>query len=331
LRTLAPLDWANASLLVLEDRAPGLIAKFVACNPVRRNAVLLALSRSDPWGDYLVEPSVNAAVLAAVLRDGNARDILHFSLGVVPDGLVGALARLTGAPLASREALLILQRIFFSAPARKCAALQWMGEISESRLIALEALNPAIVCRAVVEGCVSPHLAFGLNRAVAFLRTVSSQLTDEVLQARFAAIQAPSGVPRLLRRLLHRADVFPPQPVAADDEIRPLVSGRDFVRAARAYRNCLRDQLGPALSGALAIAEFRGEALLEFRPLTLAPGWMLREVHVRGNDVVPREILAAAQAKCAALQIPVIDQPRDRNWRMLQLIIRDPAPLAWAA
>jgi hypothetical protein len=329
LRTLAPLDWVNPSLLALEERAPGLIAKFVASNQVRRNAVLLALSRSDPLGDYLM-PLGDARALAVMLRDGAPKDILYFSLGVVPDGLVGALARLIGEPLASREALLVLQRIFLE-PGHKRAGLQWMGEITESGLMALEALEPAIVCRAVVEGCVSPHLAFNLNRAVAFLRTVSSGLTDEVLQARFASIKAPSGVPRLLRRLLHRADVFPPQPVEADDEIRPLVHGRDFVRAARKYRNCLRDKLGPALSGALAIAEFRGEALLEFRPLTMAPGWMLREVHVHGNDVVPREILEAAKAKCAALQIPFIDQPHDRNWRMLQLMIREPAPFAWAA
>lgn len=74
---------------------------------------------------------------------------------------------------------------------------------------------------------------------------------------------------------MRRADLFPPHPITGDHEIRPLASARDFIEAGRRYRNCLVTLLDRALAGQVAFAEFRGEAVVELRPLALGKGWLL--------------------------------------------------------
>lgn len=88
-----------------------------------------------------------------------------------------------------------------------------------------------------------------------------------------ARIGQTSSLPRLLVRLMRRADLLPPHPVPeSDNELRPLASMRDLLEAGRKYRNCLAHRLADIAAGKIAIAEFRGECLVEFRPMTPSKG-----------------------------------------------------------
>jgi hypothetical protein len=53
----------------------------------------------------------------------------------------------------------------------------------------------------------------------------------------------------------------------------------------------------------VAFAEFRGEAILEFRPISDDLGWVLWQVHVARNGEVSRALADAAEAKCSAVGI----------------------------
>ena len=118
-----------------------------------------------------------------------------------------------------------------------------------------------------------------------------------------------SSLPRLLDRMLRRADRLPPHPVPeGDNELRPLAFMRDLLEAGRKYRNCLAHRLADIAAGKIAIAEFRGECLVEFRPMTLRTGWLMREVHVERNRPVPLALFAEVEAKCDQIGIPRIDE-----------------------
>ena len=83
---------------------------------------------------------------------------------------------------------------------------------------------------------------------------------------------------------------------------------RDLLEAGRKYRNCLAHRLADIAAGKIAIAEFRGECLVEFRPMTLRTGWLMREVHVERNRPVPLALFAEVEAKCDQIGIPRIDE-----------------------
>lgn len=85
---------------------------------------------------------------------------------------------------------------------------------------------------------------------------------------------APSStLPRVLDRFVRRADRLPAHPIpVADNDLRPLTTMKEYLEAARRYRNCLSSKLDHAAAGHLAVADFRSEALLEFRPLTADAG-----------------------------------------------------------
>jgi hypothetical protein len=103
-----------------------------------------------------------------------------------------------------------------------------------------------------------------------------------------------------------------------DDEIRPLLSGADFVDAGRRFRNCLAaTKIDEAAAGQSAFAELKqAQAILEFRPLSLGLGWMLHDVHVAQNGHVDTKIVEAARAKCGGLGIPYIeDRDQGEDWR----------------
>jgi len=122
---------------------------------------------------------------------------------------------------------------------------------------------------------------------------------------------------RLLTRMMHRADRLPAHPLGeGDNELRPFFLMREYVGAARRYRNCLADNLDRVASGAMAIAEFRDECLIEFRPLTSGDDWVVWQVHGHRNRPVSCELAAEAVAACNRLGVPGIRNPAiNPEWR----------------
>lgn len=139
-----------------------------------------------------------------------------------------------------------------------------------------------------------------------------------------ARLAPTSPLSSVVSRFVRRADRFPLHPVTEDDEIRPLTSARDFITAARRYRNCLaKEMLDEALAGHVAFAEVRGRCIAEFRPLSLGKGWVLHDVHVERNGFVDGELAAVARLKCESIGIPNIHgRESGEAWRRYRRFVR---------
>lgn len=304
------LGWVTAALVKLDDEVPGLIARTLTAAPLRRQAIFAALAaREEKAGvieapDDLLPPS-----FAEVVRHGRAKDILRHGFGDVPDGLPGLLTQIGERPLPRAKDYLALYDILTCDDVRGAEALRASGRITCRKLEVLLALDPRWRHARTLDRIDSGAEAMTFNKAVAFIQSVNSKASDEVVAEAIARMGPTSSLPRLLDRLLRRADRLPPHPVPeGDNELRPLASMRDLLEAGRKYRNCLAHRLADVAAGKIAIAEFRGECLVEFRPMTLRNRWLLREVHIDRNRPVPLALLSEVEAKCDQIGIPRIDE-----------------------
>lgn len=307
----ALLGWATDRLVQLDALAPGLLARVLTASPRSRQAILMVLATrlliadGESLGRADDGEDVN---LAFVLREGRAREILTYALGDVPQGLLGALERLGGQPLGTISSYVKLHGIFATAKhRRKAEALRHVGQITERMLHVLDALDDRWIHAEALKRLPNVVAAKDFNQAVAFAQAVCSKATDEAVATAIARLAPTSPLSSVVSRFVRRADRFPSHPITEDDDIRPLNSARDFITAARRYRNCLaKEMLDQALAGQVAFAEFRRECIVEFRPLSLGRGWLLYDVHVDRNGLVDGQLSAAARLKCDAIGIPNI-------------------------
>lgn len=304
------LGWATDALVRLDDETPGIIARTLTAAPGRKQAIFAALAVAEVKvgvfgsGDDLLPPS-----LGEVLRHGRSMDILRHALGEVPEGLPGLLTRVGDRPLPRSRDYIALRDLAANQDRRAADALLNSGRITLRKLEVLAALDPRWRHANTLQRIDSGPEAMTFNGAVAFVQSVNAKATDEAVAGAIALMRPTSNLPRLLDRFLRRADRMPPHPVQhGDNEIRPLANMRDLLAAGRKYRNCLAYRLGDVAAGKMAVAEFRGESLLEFRKLTLGSGWMLRDVHVERNRPVALTLSEAAEAKCDAIGIPRIHE-----------------------
>jgi hypothetical protein len=82
------------------------------------------------------------------------------------------------------------------------------------------------------------------------------------------------------------------------------------------------------LVGKVAYAEYDGKAICELRPLD-DRGWLLAEVHVADNVLVPPPLRDAARQKCAEHGIMNLAAPAGGNeWKSVKRMIRQGDPFA---
>ena len=323
------LGWATDSLVQLDPLAPGLISRVLTASPKSRQAIftvlasrLLIAEHNDALGRVDDGDDAN---LAFILREGRPREILELVFGHVPDGWLGGLERLGGQPMANLTAYGKLHAVFANPRYRRRAeALRHVGQINEKMLLVLDALDERWVHAEALKRLPTTVAAKDFNRAIAFAQSVSSRATDEAVATAISLLAPTAPLAAIIGRFVRRADRFPPHPITGDDELRPLTSARDFIEAGRRYRNCLAALLDRALAGQVAFAEFRCEAIVEFRPLTLGKGWLLEQVHVARNALVPTELAEAVETKCDALGIPHLDsRDADEDWRRYRRFVRN--------
>lgn len=318
------LGWATSALVKLDDEQPGVIARLLTASPGRRQAIFAAVSAQES-GEIVGEPSgLVQRDLAEVVRYGRPSDILRHAFREVPQGLPGMLERIGDRPLPRAQDYLTLRDMLSRGDTRSADALIHSGRISFRKLEVLSAIDPRWRHKNTLTRIDTPSEATRFNAAVEFVQSVSSKADDEAVAAAITAMGPSSSLPRLLDRLLRRADRLPHNPVQADDEeLRPFTTIRDYLDAARRYRNCLATKLGDVAAGRFAIAEFQQTALLEFRPLTTQAGWMLWMIHGRRNASVPLAICEAAEARCDELGIPrVSDHAGGAPWRAYRSFAR---------
>ncbi|WP_191555775.1 hypothetical protein [Brevundimonas aurantiaca] len=305
------LGWATDALVRLDDETPGVLSRVLTASPPRRQAIFAALAaRGEKAGVFGVEDeSLIPITFAEVIRHGRAADILRHAFGGVPQGFPGLLAQIGERSLPRAKDYLVLHGLLISDDPRGADALRTSGRITCRKLEVLTALDPRWRHANTLDRIDTHSEAMAFNSAVAFIQSVNSKATNEVVANAIALMRPTSSLPKLLDRLLRRADRLPPHPLSdGDNELRPLASMRDLLEAGRKYRNCLAHRLADVAAGKVAIGEFRGECLVEFRPLTQGTGWLLRDVHIERNSPVPLALIGEVEAKCDALGIPRIEE-----------------------
>lgn len=308
----------------MDELVPGVIARALTASPMRRQAIFMAVAnRTFASNDSQCDE--HDARFAIVLRQERAREIIEHALGVVPHGLLGALERLGEAPLSSARGYARLFALFANPKQRRRAeALRHVGQITETMLFVLDALDERWVHAETLRRLPTTVAAKDFNRAIAFAQSVSSKATDEAVVEAIGRLAPTAPLSAIITRYVRRGDRFPQHPLTGDDEIRPLISARDFIECGRRYRNCLATMLDQALAGQVAFAEFRGAAIIELRPLTLGKGWLLYDVNVERNGWVSDEVGAAARAKCEGLGIPHLDRrDGEEDWLRYRRFVRN--------
>lgn len=312
------LGWSTCALVKHDDEVAGIISRVLTAAPARRQAIFAALAAHElKAGVFEASDGLFPQSFAEVIRHGRATDILRMAFGDVPEGLSGLLERIGERPLDRPQDYLAIHQMLARKDVRAADALRGSGRITRRKLEVLSALDPRWHHAHTLERIDTGAEAITFNAAVEFVQSVCSRATDEAIAQAIAQMRPTSTLPRMLDRFVRRADRLPPHPVpAGDNELRPLTTMRDHLEAARKYRNCLASKIGQVAAGRIAIAEFRGECLLEFRPLTSSSGWMFWLCHGPRNGPVPISTLNAAAAKCDVLGIPRQDEDAGGSgWR----------------
>lgn len=304
------LGWSTDVLIRLDDEVPGVLSRALTAAPARRQAIFAALAAAElKAGVFDGGPDLLPVSLAEVVRHGRVADILRRAFGDVPEGFSGMLARAGERPLPRAKDYIAIYDLLTSDDARGAEALRGSGRITCRKLEVLSALDPRWHHFNTIERIDTAPEAMTFNSAVGFVQSVSSRATDESVAGAIALMRPTSTLPRLLDRFLRRADRLPINPVPeGDNELRPLHTVRDLLDAGRRYRNCLSHRLAEVAAGRIAVAEFRHECLLEFRPLTISAGWVLWAVHGDRNRPVAMDLSGAAEMKCDILGIPRPDR-----------------------
>ncbi len=304
------LGWATDALVKLDDAEPGVLARVLTAAPARRQAIFAALAAQEiKAGDICQPDDLFPTSFAEVVRHGRAMDILRQAYGDVPEGFPGLLERVGEKPLPRSRDYIALHALTQSDDARGADALSGSGRITCRKLEVLAALDPRWRHAHTLERIDSSVEAMRFNQAIGFIQSLNSKATDEVVAGAIGVMRPTSTLARLLDRFLQRADQLPPHPIGSgDNELRPLLSMRDVLDAGRRYRNCLRYRLADVAVGRMALAEFRGECIVEFRPLTAGAGWLLRDVHIERNRPVPLSLFADVEMKCDEIGMPRINE-----------------------
>lgn len=320
------LGWSTNALVKLDDEVPGVLSRALTAAPARRQAIFAALAAWEvSAGVFDAGEDLFPMSFAEVLRHGRTTDILRNAFGDVPEGFSGLLARVGDRPLPRAKDYIALHALLASGNIRGVEALRGGDRITCRKLEVLASLDPRWQHANTVQRIDTGSEAATFNSAVNFVQSVNSRATDDAVAGAIALMRPTSTLSRLLDRFLRRADRLPPHPVPqGDDEIRPLLTVDQHVEAARRFRNCLASKIDQIAAGRLAIAEFRGEVLLEFRPLTANGGWLLWAFHGHRNEMVDDQITHAATAKCDQLRI---HRPNNdvggANWRSYRRYTRD--------
>ncbi|WP_341022417.1 hypothetical protein [Brevundimonas diminuta] len=306
------LGWATGPLVKLDDAAPGVLARVLTAAPTRRQAIFAALAHWRPES-----ADAPLADLAEIVRHGRPADILRHALENVPVGYAGLLERIGEQPLASANDYLLLRDVCASPYTKAADALRACRRITHTTLRIALALDRRWVHANLLSRIDTLIEANDFNCAIDCIQSVSTKATDETVAEAIARMAPTTTTARLLTRMMHRADRLPTHPLGdGDNELRPFTLMRDYVGAARRYRNCLADNLDRVASGAMAIAEFRDECLVEFRPLTTGGDWVVWQVHGHRNRPVPCELTAEAVAACGRFGVPGIRNPAvNPEWR----------------
>jgi len=190
--------------------------------PPRRRQAILAVIANRVCLRALKSTNVGTdSDQACVLRRQRAGEILTHAFGHLPEGFMGALEKLDAGPQPSAGVYEKL-RFIFTDPSEKARAqlLTHAKSINERKLAVVEALDARWRLHAVLDRIDLAVAAREFNIAMAFVQSICSKATDEVVVQALARLPADRSLADFITRLMRRADRFPNQPVAATQDCK---------------------------------------------------------------------------------------------------------------
>ncbi len=322
------LGWATARLIHHDGLAPGVLRRLLSSGPMRRQAVFLMLANEVVHERHLQivggEADDNeAADRAEVLRDGRANEVVALAIDRAPEGLLGALERIGLKPFTDPRLYARLCEVYLRADQRHVAeALRHVGHITPTMLRIIDVLPPELTCAVTLTRLESPSEAAEFVESVELAQAVNSRASDKVLRESLDRLPEHVRLETFVSRFIRRADIELHAPLAADNEITPLLTVRDMIWTGRSWRNCLATdpKIIGALLGRRAYARFRDTALLEFAPLTNG-GWLYLQCHGHANLPVAQDVEDAARAKVIGAGVACVPVREPRGGRFSQFTI----------
>lgn len=311
--------WALAKAATLDAAgARGLVADLLTASTLRRQAAFVVLAtvpidEPRPFLERLGEPN---ACLGDVIRFRRARDLIAAAFETmpesVPSGFERTLTRVGDDPLRREYHYRRLFEIISQEPhGPKAHALRYCGPITSSTIEALDLIDPILLDPEIIRSIRAPSRARHANRVLRFLQSVCSTATPEALHKAARQAVAGSGLEKLARCWVERADIFPPPPFPASPGVTPLTSAAQMIAAGREFNNCLKtsSKIAEVLLGYAYhyVIEHRAEEdaepsryVVEVTPLSNG-GWVIGTIEAIKRGSIPDAAKAAVLARMLEL------------------------------
>lgn len=315
--------WALDAAARLDEARPGFLRRLIGAKPRERQAVFTAFDHDvlqDAVGFVEAatattpEPADALAQVADLLLQLSPRAVIETSVGLVPDGFLGALDRTGENPLARGDYRKLMDLLAGSGPDSRARrrAVRYCGDITPPRLAVIERLHPALLHVNLMSKVRCAEHAEFANTIVATVLEYSSTATPETIAQAVSDTKGRFTLSSFLTELLMKnVDRLPEPPFAIDPAIlRPLRTPEDFRDTGARFRNCLATKaFSHALIGRAAFYDFQGKAIAVV--VRTQDAWVLGRVHMERNGMPDPEIVgevrdafAAAGVSCLVPYVP---------------------------
>jgi hypothetical protein len=327
-RTFAPRPYGDFALQAasrLDTAYPGFLNTSFHSSALKRQATFASFTEID-WEEpdrtahrlRAVAPAKCGehpdplAQIAHALATCRAREIIRAIYDDVPDGLLGALARVGDEPLPAPY-YRSLHRFFGDPHLRKKGrALRHIGRIDVQVLQVIEMVDDAeLLNPAIISLLASQQNARDFARTVRWLKGLD-HVDNEALDEAIRTASTRRGLGRALRHWIESAEYLADQPLFDDPAFQVLTSVSMLRAKGVEYRVCLTtaDPIREAVLGLVAFVEWRPApeelgVIVELRPL-LQVGcserrWTVASINAAANAPVPRAIRTQVEEKLLAL------------------------------
>ncbi|CAA2157198.1 hypothetical protein MBRA_02602 [Methylobacterium brachiatum] len=272
---------------LLDAACPGFLNRVFYASNLRRAAIFAALAeikldgidevvaRLRSLAPALCYPDLDIwAQAARTLLTLRAREIVQALFGSVPDGYLGLLSRIGGAPL--RRGVYRLAHALYADPGQRVRAKllrQTPGRITSDMVETAARLDPVLLHQKVLQRVHDVGQVETVHATLTLIRVLVPQANDDALHRSLDGLGASDkDMARWVERWLRRATRLPyAPPIPANDPDLRVLIGLDLVGLGRRFHNCGADRAGHVAAGLRCYLEWVGEggpAVIELRRLT---------------------------------------------------------------
>jgi hypothetical protein len=300
--------------------SPGFLAHLIYASDLKRQTIFMSLGEVharqavavrlrhvvNPDEFTILDPLAHTARALVVSKP---RQIIQALFGAVPDGLLGALARLGPQPLSDPSLYRELFGLFAHPMHRARANLlkQASGKLTETKVRIALVLDPVLLAQHVFDNLIFTNEVEQLHAALALMRQTVSTATDEALRNSVRDLPVKPDMDAWVQRWLEKLDrPLVRAPLEGDPDFAPLY-GPALERAADRFANCLSRRKLHAAAGRHAYFEYLPSpgAIVELTRLS-NDTWVVTDISGRRNGKLPAHALAVITSKLERYSIPSI-------------------------